>query len=134
LREGKGGGGRATSGPVRKRWAEGALRSSDGQTGSDGAVIERRKTTAWWAFVGRVAEKPPGLVQGFWAGRAQWAEMGQKAGRTGRYGGLHDEKSKERLTGGLPRIPGRTDFGPRGRIEKQSFQILIQGMRFKSKF
>jgi hypothetical protein len=40
---------------------------------------------------------------------------------------------KERLTGGLPRIPGRTDFGPRERIEK-CFQILIQGMRFKSKF
>jgi hypothetical protein len=40
---------------------------------------------------------------------------------------------KERLTGGLPWIPGRTDFGPRGRIEK-GFQILIQEMRFKSKF
>jgi hypothetical protein len=52
--------------------------------------------------------------------------MGQKAGWTGRYGGLHDEKSRkrERLTGGLPRIPDRTDFGPRGRIEK-CFQILI---------
>jgi hypothetical protein len=57
--------------------------------------------------MGRVTEKPPGLVQGFRAERVQWAEMGQKAGRTGRYGGLCDEKlKKERLTGGLPRIPG----------------------------
>jgi hypothetical protein len=85
--------------------------------------------------VDRTAEKPPRLVQGFWAGRVQWAEMGQKAGRTGRNGGLRDKKikKKERLTGGLPRIPGRTDPGPRGRIEKD-FQILIQGKRFKSKF
>jgi hypothetical protein len=62
-------------------------------------------------------------------------QLGQKARRTGRYGGLRDEKlrKRERLTGALPRIPGRTDFGPRGRIEK-GFQILIQGMRFKSKF
>jgi hypothetical protein len=81
-----------------------------------------------------VAEKPPGLVQGFRAGRVQWAEMGQKARRTERYGGLRDEKiKKETLTGGLPRIPGRTDFRPRGRIEK-GFQILFQGIRFKSKF
>jgi hypothetical protein len=59
--------------------------------GSGGAVIGRRKMMAWWAFVGHVAEKPPGLVQGFRAGRVQWAEMGQKVGRTGRYGGLRDE-------------------------------------------
>jgi hypothetical protein len=33
------------------------------------------------------------------------AALGQKARRTGRYGGLRDEKSRkrERLTGGLPR-------------------------------
>jgi hypothetical protein len=44
----------------------------------------------------------------------RWAELGQKAGRTGRYGGLHEEKSeKERLTGRLPRIPGRKWFGLR---------------------
>jgi hypothetical protein len=30
--------------------------------GSGGAVIGRRKMMAWWAFVGHVAEKPPGLV------------------------------------------------------------------------
>jgi hypothetical protein len=104
--------------PWRRR-PEGALHNGDGQTGGGGAVIRRRKMTAWWAFVGRVAEKPPGMVQGFQAGRAQWAEMGQQAGRTGRYGGLHYEKSKERLTSGLPRIPGQTDFGPLGRIEKK---------------
>jgi hypothetical protein len=75
------------------------------------------------AFVSRATEKPPGSVQGFWAGRAQWAEMGQKAGQTERYGGLHDGKSKERLTGGLPRIPGQTDFGPRRRIEKKVFRF-----------
>jgi hypothetical protein len=43
----------------------------------------------------------------------QWAELGQKkVGRTGRYGGLHDEKSRKRkrLMGGLPRIPGQTNF------------------------
>jgi hypothetical protein len=41
-------------------------------------------------------------------GRVYWAELGQKAERSGRYVGLHDEKSRkrERLTGGLPRIPG----------------------------
>jgi hypothetical protein len=60
--------------------------------GGCGAVIGRRKTTGWWAFVGRVVEKTPGLVQGFRAGRVQWAEMGQKGERTGRYGGLRDEK------------------------------------------
>jgi hypothetical protein len=60
--------------------------------GGYGAVIGRRKTTAWWAFVGRAAEKPPRLVQGFWAGRVQWAEMGQKGERTWRNGGLRDEK------------------------------------------
>jgi hypothetical protein len=123
LREGKGGGGRAAVDPMQKRWLEGALRSGDGQTGGGGTVIGRRKTMAWWPFVGRAAEKPPGLVQGFRVGRAQWAEMGQKAGRTGRYSGLRDEKSKERLTGGLPRIPGRTDFGLRGRIEKKVFRF-----------
>jgi hypothetical protein len=65
------------------------------------------------AFVGHAAEKPPRLVKGFRAGRVQWAEMGQKVGRTGRYGGLRDEKKEnEMLTGGLPRILGRTDFGP----------------------
>jgi hypothetical protein len=37
--------------------------------------------------------------------RAQWAEMGPKAGWTGRYGGL-------------PWIPGWTDFASWGRIEK----------------
>jgi hypothetical protein len=65
----------------------------------------------------------------------QRAELGQKVGRTGRYGGLRDEKSRkrERLMGELPRIPGRTDFGLRWEIEK-GFQILIQGMIFKSKF
>jgi hypothetical protein len=69
----------------------GAQCSGDGQTGGDGAVIGRRKMMARWAFMGRVTEKPPGLVQGFRAERVQWAEMGQKAGRTGRYGGLCDE-------------------------------------------
>jgi hypothetical protein len=48
--------------------------------------------TAWWAFVGHVVEKPLGLVQGFRAGMVQWAEMVLKAGWTGRYGGLRDEK------------------------------------------
>jgi hypothetical protein len=46
----------------------------------------------------------------------QWAELGQKkAGRTGRHGGIRDEKSRkrERLTGGLPWIPVQTDFGLR---------------------
>jgi hypothetical protein len=119
--------------PWRRR-PKGARRNGDGQTGGGGAVIGRRKTTAWWAFVGRAAEKQPGLVQGFRARRAQWAEMGQKAGQTGCYGGLRDEKSKERSTGVSPRIPGRTYFGPRGKIEKKNFKILIQGMRFKSKF
>jgi hypothetical protein len=50
---------------------------------------------AWWAFVGHAVEKPLGLVQGFQAGRVQWAEMGQKVGRTVRYGGLRDEKLKK---------------------------------------
>jgi hypothetical protein len=69
-----------------------------------------------------------------WGKWAEWVAQGQKAGQTGRYGGLRDEKSRrrERLTGGLPRISGRTNFGPRGRIEK-GFHILIQGMRFKAK-
>jgi hypothetical protein len=56
--------------------------------------------------------------------------MGQKAERTGRYGGLRDEKSKERLMGGLPRIPGRTDFGSRGRIEKK-FSNFDSNLNFK---
>jgi hypothetical protein len=63
---------------------------------NDGPVIGRRETTAWWAFVGHAAEKPLGLVQGFQAGRVQWAEMGQKVERTGRYGGLRDEKFKKK--------------------------------------
>jgi hypothetical protein len=50
---------------------------------------------AWWAFVGHSAEKPPWLVQGFQAGRVQWAEMDQKAEQTRRYGGLRDEKLKK---------------------------------------
>jgi hypothetical protein len=48
--------------PWRRR-PEGARRSGDGQTGSGGAVIRRTKTTAWWAFVGRTAEKPTGLAK-----------------------------------------------------------------------
>jgi hypothetical protein len=48
--------------PWRRR-PEGALRSGNGQTGSRGAVIRRTKTTAWWAFVGRTAEKPTGLAK-----------------------------------------------------------------------
>jgi hypothetical protein len=35
-----------------------------------------RKTTAGWAFVGRMAEKPPGLVQGFRAGRETKTVLG----------------------------------------------------------
>jgi hypothetical protein len=81
---------------------------------------------SWVELLGRKAVqagRPAGPVQGFWVGRGRrqwWAEMGQKARWTGRYGGLDDEKirKRERLTGGLPRIPGRTDFWPRGRIEK----------------
>jgi hypothetical protein len=58
------------------------------------------------------ANRPAGPVRGFWAGRGM---EGRVAGWTGRYGGLPDEKSRkrERLIGGLPRIPGRTDFGLR---------------------
>jgi hypothetical protein len=64
--------------------------------GGGGTVIERRKTTAWWAFVGHTAEKPPGLVHGFRAGTVQWAQMGQKAGRTG----LRDENFFKRKVNG----------------------------------
>jgi hypothetical protein len=94
---------------AQRRWPNRRRRRGHQEEEDDGLV----------GRVGRVAEKPPGMVQGFQAGRAQWAEMGQQAGRTGRYGGLHYEKSKERLTSGLPRIPGQTDFGPLGRIEKK---------------
>jgi hypothetical protein len=48
--------------PWRRR-PEGALHSGDGQTGGGGAVIRRTKMTAWWAFVGRKAEKPTGLAK-----------------------------------------------------------------------
>jgi hypothetical protein len=42
--------------------------------GGGGAVIERRKTTAWWAFVGHTAEKPPGLVGPGWCSGLRWAK------------------------------------------------------------
>jgi hypothetical protein len=60
------------------RRPEGARHSGDGQMGGDVMVIGRRKMTAWWAFVGHAAEKPPGLVQGFQTRRAQWAEMAKR--------------------------------------------------------
>jgi hypothetical protein len=58
--------------------------------------------------VGRCKVIGPGEEGG--CRRLSWAK---KDGRAGRYGGLRDEKSRkrERLTGGLPRIPGQTDFG-----------------------
>jgi hypothetical protein len=47
--------------------------------------------------VGHTAEKPPGLVHDFWAGRVQCTEMGQKAGWTGCTDGLaREEFSKKR--------------------------------------
>jgi hypothetical protein len=46
--------------------------------------------------VGRAAEKQPGLVQGFRARRAQWAEMGQKDGSPGLAGSM---KKAEALLG-----------------------------------
>jgi hypothetical protein len=86
------------------------------------------------AHAGRAA----GPVWGFWAGwgrRVRWAEKGQNAGRTGHADGLtmKNQKNKNWLMGGLPRLPGRNWFGSRWKIEK-GFHILIQGMRFKSKF
>jgi hypothetical protein len=58
-----------------------------------------------------------GQCKVFWSGLEGWCSglsWAKKAGRTGRYGVLRDEKSeKERVTGGLPRLPGQNWFGPR---------------------
>jgi hypothetical protein len=61
---------------------------------------------------GTPAGRPTGPVRGFQAGRGRrvrWAEMGQEARRTGRADGLtmRNQKNKNWLTGGLPRLPGR---------------------------
>jgi hypothetical protein len=52
-----------------------------------------RKTTAWWAFVGHVAKKPPGLLQGFQAGRV----VTEREGRRERAG--LERKEARRLLG-----------------------------------
>jgi hypothetical protein len=43
-----------------------------------GTVGSGRKTTAWWAFVGCMAEKPPRLLQGFQAGRVVTEREGRR--------------------------------------------------------
>jgi hypothetical protein len=52
-----------------------------------------RKMTTGWAFMGRAAEKPPRLVQGFWVMRV----VAQRAGRRERAG--LEGKEARRLLG-----------------------------------
>jgi hypothetical protein len=56
----------------------------------------------------------------------RWAELGQKAGQTGHYGGLHEEKSEKK-----GKVNGRTakDTGPKlvwaALRNRKGLQILI---------
>jgi hypothetical protein len=75
--------------------------------------------------MGHAAEKAPGLVQDFRAGRGRrvrWVEMGQKAGRTGCADGLvREESSKEK------RWAARW-FGPKMKKEEMDYGIFFSSL------
>jgi hypothetical protein len=94
----------------RRRPVQGSDAAWPEEGDNPGGLVLGRKA----AQAGRAA----GPVRGFWAERGRrvrWAEKGQNAGWTGHANGLtmKNQKNKNWLTGGLPRLPGQNWFGSR---------------------